>query len=116
MAVGDAETITSSIDSVLVADHTGRGLYARTRLNRVFTRRKEHFGFITRDLVRAVVPDGYKYSGTHIGRVSVRAKGNFAILTQTGTVPSVGYGFCTRIQRGAGRHYTIEVEGPRRGT
>lgn len=116
LAVGNAETITSSISSVLVAEHKGRGSYARTRSNvagfpRLYlTRQKEHFGFITGDLVRAVVPAG-KYAGTHVGRVSIRAKGTFAILTQEGLVPSVPHRYCTRIQRGAGWHYTIEVEG-----
>ncbi|MHA7297671.1 RNA-guided endonuclease IscB [Pseudarthrobacter sp. MDT3-1] len=107
LAVGDVETITSNIGSVLVADQTGRGSYARTRSDRfgfprlIFPRRKNHFGFITGDTVRAVVPRG-KYAGTHLGRVAVRSSGRFAIRTQTGVVPSVCHGYCTSIQRGNG--------------
>ena len=38
--------------------------------------RKRHFGFQTGDIVRATVPCG-KYAGTHVGRVTVRARGSF---------------------------------------
>lgn len=115
LAVGDIGTISSSIKSVLVADQTGRGSYARTRPDkygfpqRVFTRRKEHFGFITGDAVRAVVPKG-KYAGSHFGRVTVRAKGWFAIRTTEGTIQA-GYKYCVRVQRGAGWYFTTEPTG-----
>jgi hypothetical protein len=116
LAVGDIGTISSSIKSVLVADQTGRGSYARTRPDkygfprRAFTRRKEHFGFITGDTVRAVVPKG-KYSGSYIGRVSVRASGSFAIRTAGGTIPAVSHKHCVRVQRGAGWYFTTAAAG-----
>lgn len=114
LAVGDIETISSSIKSVLVADQTGRGSYARTRPDkygfpqRVFTRCKEHFGFITGDTVRAVVPKG-KYAGSYVGRVSVRASGSFAVRTTGGTIPAVHHKYCVRVQRGAGWYFTTEA-------
>lgn len=118
LAVGDVETITSNIDSVLVADQTGRGSYARTRSDRfgfprlIFPRRKEHFGFITGDTVRAVVPHG-KYAGRHVGRVSVRSSGTFAIRTTQGIVPAVRHKYRVLVQRGAGWHFTTEKAGTR---
>lgn len=118
LAVGDVETITSVIASVLVADQTGRGSYARTRSDRfgfprlIFPRRKEHFGFITGDTVRAAIPRG-KYAGRHIGRVAVRSSGTFAIRTANGIVPGVSHKHCVLVQRGAGWHFTTEVEGTR---
>lgn len=39
---------------------------------------KRYFGFQTGDIVRAVVEKG-KYAGTHVGRVSVRAKPSFKL-------------------------------------
>lgn len=116
LAVGDVESISSSMEWFLVADQTGRGSYARTRPDkygfpkRVFTRRKEHFGFITGDTVRAVVPKG-KYSGSYIGRVSVRASGSFAIRTAGGTIPAVWHKHCVKVQRGDGWYFTTAASG-----
>lgn len=116
LAVGDIEAVSSNIGSVLIADQTGRGSYARTRPTKhgfprlVFTRRKEHFGFITGDAVRAVVPKG-KYAGSYIGRVSVRSSGSFAIRTTEGTIPAVWHKHCVRVQRGAGWYFTTGATG-----
>ncbi|YCQ22501.1 RNA-guided endonuclease IscB [Arthrobacter sp. Z1-9] len=111
LAVGDIETITSGIASVLLADHTGRGSYARTRSDRfgfprlILPRRKEHYGFITGDTVRAVVPRG-KYAGSYTGRVAVRSTGTFAIRTTKGLILSVRHKHCRILQRGAGWYFT----------
>ena len=48
-------------------------------------RQKQHFGFQTGDIVKAISPAG-KYIGTHIGRVACRATGNFDITTSTAKV------------------------------
>lgn len=84
---GDA--IVRFPEQVLVAKATGRGAYARTtpdrfgfpRLRR--TRAKQHFGYITGDLVRAVMPSG-KWAGTWTGRISVRARGQHSLTTPQG--------------------------------
>jgi hypothetical protein len=56
-------------DHALTAKATGRGSYARTTPDRhgfprlLRTRAKQHFGYVTGDLVRAVMPTG-KWEGT----------------------------------------------------
>lgn len=42
------------------------------------TRQKQHFGFQTGDMVKAIVPAG-KYAGTHTGRITVRARPSFRL-------------------------------------
>jgi hypothetical protein len=44
--------------------------------SRYLSRHKRHFGFQTGDLVCADVPKG-KYTGRHVGRVTVRPRGSF---------------------------------------
>ncbi|MFE1880365.1 RNA-guided endonuclease IscB [Streptomyces diastatochromogenes] len=78
-------------DRVLVVKATGRGSYARTtpdrygfpRLRRA--RRKQHFGYVTGDLVRAVMPSG-KWAGTWTGRISVRARGQHSLTAPVGRI------------------------------
>jgi hypothetical protein len=45
---------------------------------RYVPRQKPHFGFLTGDLVRAVVPQG-RYSGTYIGRVVIGTRPSFPL-------------------------------------
>ena len=71
------------------------GFPIRHRTNKVV-----HFGFRTGDMVRAVVPKG-KFAGTHVGRISVRAKGNFRL----NGVGDVNYKHCTAIHRKDGYAY-----------
>ncbi|MEU9390588.1 RNA-guided endonuclease IscB [Streptomyces sp. NPDC048324] len=76
---------------VLVVKATGRGSYARTtpdrfgfpRLRRA--RAKQHFGYVTGDLVRAIVPTG-KWKGTWSGRISVRARGQHSLAVPGGRI------------------------------
>lgn len=108
--VGQVDAVTRWRRPVLQITCTGRGSYQRTRLNRhggmrgYLTRRKQHFGFQTGDLVRAHVPDGKK-AGIHMGRVAVRASGRFNIQTANGVVQGISYRHCTLIQRGDGYGY-----------
>lgn len=84
---GDA--IVRVAGPVLVAKATGRGSYARTtpdrfgfpRLRR--SRTKEHFGYVTGDLVRAIVPSG-RWRGTWTGHISVRTTGQHSLTTPQG--------------------------------
>ncbi|MGW6021523.1 RNA-guided endonuclease IscB [Streptomyces sp. NPDC055099] len=97
---------------VLVVKCTGRGSCARTtpdrfgfpRLRRA--RDKQHFGYITGDLVRATVPVG-KWAGTWIGRITVRARGQHT--SPTGRF-SVSHRNLRLLQRGDGYAYDTRQE------
>ncbi len=62
-------------------------------------------GFQTGDMVKAVVPTGKKV-GTYIGRVAIRATGNFNIKTPNGTVQGISHRHCQLVQQLDG--YTYE--------
>ncbi|MFB6553519.1 RNA-guided endonuclease IscB [Streptomyces sp. NPDC056405] len=99
---------------VLVAKATGRGSYARTTPDRYGfprlyrSRVKQHFGYVTGDLVHAVVPSG-KCAGTWTGRVSVRARGQHSIATPAGRI-NVFHGHLRLLQRSDGYAYGTRVE------
>ncbi len=57
-------------------------------------------GFQTGDVVKAIVPSG-KRAGTHIGRVAVRATGNFRI----GKVDGIAHRHCRLLHRADGYEY-----------
>ena len=109
---GDA--IVRYPERVLVARATGRGSYARTtpdrfgfpRLRRART--KQHFGYVTGDLVRATVPSG-KWAGTWTGRISVRARGQHSLATPSGRV-NVSHRNLRLLQRGDGYGYGSRPE------
>jgi hypothetical protein len=65
---------------------------------------KRHFGFLTGDMVRAVVPTG-KRAGVHVGRVLVRTTGSFDIVTARGRQAGISYRYCTPIHRQDGYSY-----------
>ncbi|WP_276322789.1 RNA-guided endonuclease IscB [Streptomyces sp. F001] len=99
---------------VLVAKATGRGSYARTtpdrfgfpRLRR--SRSKQHFGYVTGDLVRANVPSG-QWTGTWTGRISVRARGQHSLRTPMGRF-NVSHWNLRILQRGDGYGYSTQPE------
>ncbi|GGS51000.1 RNA-guided endonuclease IscB [Streptomyces cinerochromogenes] len=101
-------------DGVLVVKATGRGTYARTTPDRYGfprlprTRRKQHFGYSTGDLVRAVVPSG-RWKGTWTGRISVRARGQHSLAVPGGRV-NVSHRHLRLLQRGDGYGYGIRPE------
>ncbi|MEU6374482.1 RNA-guided endonuclease IscB [Streptomyces sp. NPDC046909] len=100
---------------VLVAKATGRGSYARTtpdrfgfpRLRR--SRVKQHFGYVTGDLVRASMPTG-RWTGTWTGRISVRANGQHSLTTPAGRFNVRHRNLCL-LQRGDGYGYSFRPEG-----
>lgn len=117
LCVGPVDWLTGINLQPLGITATGRGSYARTRSNKYgfprlrLTRTKQHFGFATGDLVRAVVPAGRK-AGTHVGRVAVRATGSFNITTPCGTVQGIHHRHVRLIQRADGyRHTRKEAPG-----
>ncbi|MFF4984356.1 RNA-guided endonuclease IscB [Streptomyces sp. NPDC001046] len=99
---------------VLTASSTGRGSYARTTPDRygfprlLRTRTKQHFGYVTGDLVRAVLPAGAR-AGTWTGRVSVRARGQHRVSTPTGPV-DVSHLHLLLLQRGDGYAWGLRCE------
>ncbi len=62
-------------------------------------------GFRTGDMVRAIVPAGRATSGTHVGRVLVRASKQFDIRTATDRIPNVHARYCHPLHRQDGYAY-----------
>ncbi len=65
-------------------------------------------GFQTGDIVKAVVTKGKKI-GTYLGKVAVRASGNFNIATTKTTIQGINYKYCRTIQKGDGYAYAIST-------
>ncbi|MGW2646994.1 RNA-guided endonuclease IscB [Streptomyces sp. NPDC001393] len=125
LCVGDLDrgrrnVIVRVPDRVLIVKATGRGSYARTtpdrfgfpRLQRA--RKKQHFGYVTGDLVRAVMPSG-KWKGTWVGRISVRARGQHSLNTPAGRI-NVSHWNLRLLQRGDGYSYDVRPEASTSGT
>lgn len=116
LAVGKLDTVTETVRTVLVIGAMGRGRYQRTKPDRHgfprlrSARAKRFFGYATGDLVQAVVPSG-KRTGTHTGRVAVRAKGNFDIHTAYGRQAGIHHRHVRLLQRADGYAYTLQFEG-----
>ncbi|MFD4507766.1 RNA-guided endonuclease IscB [Streptomyces sp. NPDC058457] len=117
LAVGELDGGTRIVrypHTVLVTAATGRGCYARTRPDKFgfprlrLPRRKQHFGFATGDLVRAVVPRG-KFAGKYTGRVAVRASGTHRIAVPGGYA-DVRHKYLRLLQRGDGYGYSTRGE------
>lgn len=68
------------------------------------SRAKVVHGFQTGDMVRAVVAKG-KNAGTHVGRVTVRATGQFDISTATARLQIINHKYCQPIHRQDGYSY-----------
>ena len=64
-------------------------------------------GFQTGDLVRAVVPSGQR-AGIHVGRVAVKANGQFTI----GHIPDILWRHCRRLQAADGYEYQAGGSAP----
>ena len=62
------------------------------------------FGFRTGDIVKAVVPSG-KPQGTHVGKVAIKASGQFTITTRERAVPDVPHRYCRRVHQADGYTY-----------
>ncbi|XRQ05598.1 RNA-guided endonuclease IscB [Actinomadura welshii] len=114
LMVGKADTITQTVDTVLVVACAGRGSYSRTRTDKHgfprlrLPRTKRLFGFATGDLVRATVPAG-RWAGAHTGRVAVRSSGSHTVTAPAGAIKT-SYKNLTLLQRGDGYAYTTEPE------
>ncbi|WP_207000542.1 RNA-guided endonuclease IscB [Trinickia mobilis] len=111
--VGQLQSIADWRRPTLVIRATGRGSYQRTRLTRhgfprgYLMQSKLVRGFQTGDCVRAEVPSGKKV-GCHVGRVAVRANGNFNIQTPVGVVQGISHRHCRLVQRADGYGYHFQ--------
>lgn len=96
----------------LIITANGRGSRQMCRVNKYgFPRtkaksKKQVHGFMTGDMVKAVVTSGKK-AGTYVGRVAVRASGNFDIKTATETIQGISWKYCRLVQRMDGYSYSI---------
>jgi hypothetical protein len=68
-------------------------------------------GFRTGDMVHAHVPSGAR-KGTYTGRVLVRARGSFDIVTKTGRVTDISFKACRLVQRTEGYRYALGTPMP----
>ncbi|MET9515487.1 RNA-guided endonuclease IscB [Streptomyces sp. NPDC002994] len=112
----NGDRVVRVAERVCVIRATGRGTYARTtpdrfgfpRLRR--TRAKQHYGYVTGDLVRAQVPRG-KWIGAWVGRIAVRANGQHRLTTPTGRF-DVSHRNLRLLQRADGYVYATRQENP----
>lgn len=107
--VGVVDSITGWNKPTLQLKAMGRGCYQRARLNKYgfarghCTRSKSAYGFQTGDMVKAAVLKGQRI-GNYVGRVQIRANGNFNIQ---GIVTDIPYKCCELLQRNDGYGYLL---------
>jgi hypothetical protein len=108
--VGQVDGVQGWNKPALVIKAMGRGSYQRTRLDKFgfprgyLMRTKRVHGFSTGDMVKSNVPKGVK-AGIHVGRVAIRATGNFNIQTPQGAVQGISHRHCLVTQRNDGYGY-----------
>lgn len=110
--VGKLDRLSAGTRPVLKIKATGRGSYQRTRLDAFgfprgfLTRTKAHFGFVTGDMVKAVVITGKK-TGSYLGRLAVRSSGSFNIQITGTVIQGISHKACRRLQRADGYGYAV---------
>jgi 5-methylcytosine-specific restriction endonuclease McrA len=119
IAVGDStpEQVVVKVAKPLLIKSTGYGHRRMSNINKfgfpqvnkkgelaLRSRVKVVSGFQTGDMVKAVVPKG-KNAGTHVGRVTVRATGQFDISTLTRKLQIINWKYCKPIHRQDGYSY-----------
>ncbi len=100
-------------DEVLYIKALGRGVYQRTTLDKYgfprayLPRQKYFFGFMSGDMVKAIVPKG-KNKGAWYGSVACRSTGSFNINLVKGRVQGINHKYCQLVQKADGYKYIIE--------
>jgi 5-methylcytosine-specific restriction endonuclease McrA len=100
-------------ENVLYIKALGRGNYSRTTLDgygfpRAYLPRQKYFyGFMSGDMVKAVVPKG-KHTGVWFGSVACRSTGSFNINLIKGRIQGINHKYCQIIQRFDGYKYILE--------
>ena len=114
MCIGNKYKYKIVANKVLEVKAKGRGSRQMCRMDRFgFPRTKAKSskivkGFQTGDIVKAVVTKGKKI-GTYLGKVAVRASGNFNITTTEATIQGINYRYCTTVQKGDGYAYATRT-------
>jgi 5-methylcytosine-specific restriction endonuclease McrA len=117
LCVGDLAGVKPGELKTVRIKASGRGQHCRTLWTKHgfprahLMRRKMVAGFITGDVVKAVVPPPLKTAGMHVGRISVRATGSCAIRTSKGTIDGINVRYLHLIQRSDGYEY-LSAEQP----
>jgi hypothetical protein len=70
-------------------------------------RQKYFFGFMSGDMVKAIVPKG-KNKGIWYGSVACRSTGSFNINLKKGRVQGINHKYCQIVQKSDGYKYTLE--------
>lgn len=113
--VGSVNAVTDWQKPTLTIKCSGRGQYARTKLDGFgfprgyCLRQKQVKGFATGDTVRAEVRKGKKI-GSYFGKVAIRASGSFNITTKTGVIQGVSHQYCKLVQRADGYGYLFNQD------
>ena len=113
--VGDAGIVTKWQKPTLSIKCSGRGQYARTKLNAYgfprgyCLRQKQVKGFATGDTVRAEVRKGKKI-GSYFGKVAIRETGSFNIAAKQGVIQGVSHQYCRVVQRADGYGYLFNQD------
>lgn len=112
-AVGEVDKLVLLTKQPLLIRATGWGSRQMCITNkfgfpiRHKTRSKVHFGYQTGDVVKAALPKG-KFTGTHVGRISVRKIGKFDLRRGDGLkVSPVNHKYCKAIHRNDGYSYNF---------
>lgn len=112
---GHVEFISDWQKPTLSIKSSGRGTYARTKLDSYgfprgyCLRQKQVHGFATGDIVRAEVTKGKKI-GSYFGKVAIRESGSFNISTNAGVIQGVSHKYCKVIQRADGYGYLFNQD------
>ena len=113
LSVGEDKNYRIVTDKVLIIKAVGRGTRQMCRVDKYGfprTTAKENRvvkGFMTGDIVRAVVNKGIK-KGKYFGKVAIRSNGYFNITTNKGIIQGIGYKDCKVIQKSDGYSYNIK--------
>lgn len=100
-------------DNVLYIKAVGRGSHCRTNLDKYgfprsyLPRQKYFFGFMSGDMVKAIVPKG-KNKGIWHGSVACRSTGSFNINLKKGRIQGINHKYCQIVQKSDGYKYTLE--------
>jgi hypothetical protein len=117
LCVGDLAGVKPGELKTMRIKASGRGQHCRTLWTKHgfprahLMRQKMVTGFITGDMVKAVVPAAPNTAGRHVGRLAVRATGSCAIRTNKGTIDGIHVRYLHLIQRGDGYEY-LSAEQP----
>jgi len=99
-------------NEVLYIKNIGRGLYQRTNLDKYgfprgyLPRQKYFFGFMSGDIIKAVVPKGKK-KGVYFGSAACRSTGSFNINLLKRRIQGINYKYMKIIQKSDGYKYNL---------